>query len=219
MLIKRVTENKDPSSLTSKLRRRRFSLFLSLLSKVEKPLSILDVGGTQRFWEVMNFSAVHGIRFVLLNVTQPRASLPNFSSVVGDARSLSFPDRSFDIVFSNSVIEHLNRFEDQIKMAQEVRRVGKRYFVQTPNKYFPLEPHFVFPFFQFLPIEIRIWLLRHFALGRFNRVSDYQKAKGYAQSIRLLGKNELLRLFPDADLFEEKFSGITKSFVVYGGWK
>jgi len=218
-LIKTATENKDPSSLAAKLRRRRFSLFLSLLSKVEKPISILDVGGTQRFWEVMNFSAVDDIHFILLNVTEPPVSLPNFSSVVGDARNLLFPDRSFDIVFSNSVIEHLNRYEDQIRMAQEVRRVGKRYFVQTPNKYFPLEPHFIFPFFQFLPVEVRIWLLRHFDLGRFNRVSDYQKAKSIVEGIRLLGKNELLRLFPDANFFEEKISGITKSFVAYGGWE
>jgi SAM-dependent methyltransferase len=218
-MLKKITDNKDPSSLTSRLRRKRFSLFLSLLAKLQKPLCILDVGGTQRFWEVMNFPAVNDIHFTLLNLTQQPVTRPNFSSLVGDARKLLFPDRSFDIVFSNSVIEHLSGHEDKIKMAQEIRRVGKRYFVQTPNRYFPLEPHFIFPFFQFLPVEVRIWLLRHFNLGRFHRVANYQKAKSIIENISLLGRKEILELFPDATLFEEKIFGITKSFVLYAGWE
>lgn len=66
----------------------------------------------------------------------------------GDATNLSqYSDKSFDIVFSNSVIEHLYTKENQISMAKEVNRVGKNYFIQTPNYWFPIEPHWVFPSF------------------------------------------------------------------------
>jgi len=85
----------------------------------------------------------------LVNLEPENASLPNTTSIAGDARKIEAEDSRVDVVFSNSVIEHVGANQDQMQMAQEVRRVGKRYFIQTPNKYFPLEPHFLFPLFQF----------------------------------------------------------------------
>ena len=74
---------------------------------------------------------------------------------MGDATDLSpFKDKSFDIVHSNSVIEHLYNFENQKKMASEIMRVGQKHIVQTPNKYFFLEPHLsYFPFFNLCQIN------------------------------------------------------------------
>jgi hypothetical protein len=103
-------------------------------------------------------------------------------------------------------------------MAREVRRVGKRYFVQTPNRYFPLEPHFLFPLFQFLPLKIRTGLLQNFNLGWFAKEPDVQKARKIVESVRLLNKHEFVAMFPDASIYEEKIFGLTKSFVAYGGW-
>ena len=72
----------------------------------------------------------------------------NFKSIKGDATNLSnFKDNQFDIVFSNSLIEHLYTYENMKLMANETMRVGKKFFVQTPNKYFPIEPHYFFHFF------------------------------------------------------------------------
>lgn len=34
---------------------------------------------------------------------------------------------------------------DQERMAAEILRVGRHCYVQTPNKNFPVEPHFIFP--------------------------------------------------------------------------
>lgn len=80
----------------------------------------------------------------------------NISSVSGDATDLrEYEDKSFNLVFSNSVIEHVGDFTAQRKMAKEMMRVGKHCYLQTPNRYFPLEPHFLFPCFQFLPIRLR----------------------------------------------------------------
>lgn len=103
-------------------------------------------------------------------------------------------------------------------MANEIKRVGKRYFVQTPNLYFPIEPHFVFPFFQFLPVEVRVWLISHFDLGFYEKITDKQTAIEAVTSITLLNKKKFISLFPEANLFEEKIFGITKSFIVYDGW-
>jgi hypothetical protein len=219
-LLLRAADNKQSTSLATRLRRERFRLFLELLGHLEPPIRILDVGGTQRFWETMEWPTGNGVRITLLNVTGQPVSSPTFTSVVGDGRQMTqFTDASFDVVFSNSVIEHVGAYEDQRRMAAEVRRVGQRYFVQTPNKFFPIEPHFLFPLFQFLPLPGRAWLVNHFHLGWQSRIADREKAKAAVASIRLLSKGELIRLFPEARIFEERFLGLAKSFVAYAGWE
>jgi hypothetical protein len=219
MIFNKVANFSRPDSLSAKLREKRFSFFLSLLSQLEYPIIILDVGGTEAFWKMMNLSKVEGIKITLLNTDDSVVADPLFTYVKGDARDLKFPDKSFDVVFSNSVIEHVGGFVDQYKMAQEVRRVGKRYFIQTPNKNFPIEPHFVFPFFQFLPKEIRVWLLMNFKLGWFSRQSSPSHARSIVDSIFLLNKDEFLSFFPGCKLYQEKIAGITKSFIAYSGWE
>lgn len=161
---------------------------------------------------------MHQVFVTLLNLTEENVSLPNITSVAGDARETDFENGSYDIVFSNSVIEHVGGDSDQRKMADEVRRVGKRYFVQTPNKYFPLEPHFLFPFYQFLPVIVRVQLLRNFNLGWFPKTPDPVKAREIVEGIRLLSKSDFQKLFPTASLYEEKVFVMTKSFVAYEGW-
>jgi hypothetical protein len=142
-----------------------------------------------------------------------------FTSVVGDATDLSlFADDAFDVVFSNSVIEHVGDLDMQRRMAQEVQRVGRRYFVQTPNYYFPIEPHYLFPGFQWMPLEWRAWLLHHFDMGWSKRKATREEARQSVGSVRLLRKGEFTSLFPEAHVYDEKVYGLTKSFVAYGGW-
>ncbi len=114
------------------------------------------------------------------------------------------------------MIEYVGDYDEQRQMATESNASGKKYFVQTPNLFFPIEPHFVFPLFQFIPINIRVWLLTNFALGWYDKVTDKQLARSIATSIKLLNKRKFLNLFPEAQLYEEKFFGLTKSFTVYG---
>jgi ubiquinone/menaquinone biosynthesis C-methylase UbiE len=215
-LLKTILDYESDRSLPTKMRRSRFKLFLNLLKSVPKPISILDVGGTEKFWKMMAFTNPDQIHFTLLNLKMPAISLPNFMGITGDATSMSsISDQQFDVVFSNSVIEHVGDFNQQRLMASEIQRVGKRYFVQTPNYYFPIEPHFLFPAFQWLPKKLRFWLIQNFNLGHIKRISDPTKAKEMVNSTRLIKRRELLILFPDSIIIEEKYLGLVKSFIVY----
>lgn len=124
------------------------------------------------------------------------ATRSNVTFVVSDARALPFPSRGFDVAFSNSVIEHILGDEDRERAAAEIRRVADRYWVQTPNRWFPIEPHYMVPLYQFLPRGVR----RRYDRRRGNR-------------IELLTAEELRRLFPDAEILRERFLGLTKSLV------
>lgn len=218
-MLRLIADNGSRNSIAAQMRRRRATLFERLLTPLETPVRVLDVGGTELYWKMIGLTGNDKILISLLNLQTTDISLPNCTSIKGDARHLTFEDDSFDVVFSNSVIEHVGSHEDQVRMAKEVRRVGKRYFVQTPNKYFPIEPHFLFPFFQFLPFELRVWLLRSFRLGWFPKTSNEAGARQIVQEIRLLDRREFIQLFPDAIIYEEKLLGMTKSFVAYGGWE
>ena len=167
----------------------------------------------------MDFSQQPGVTITLLNLTETQTTPPGFSSVAGDARDLrQFKDDQFDVVFSNSVIEHVGPYHDQCRMAKEIIRVGKRYFLQTPNRYFPIEPHFLFPFFQFLPQRLQIWLLGHFSLGWYDKIPDKLQAARAVGSVNLLDKSQIKKLFPGATIVEERFLSLAKSFIIYNCW-
>lgn len=210
----KIYDNRNSDSLSSRLRKKRFALFTSLILFLPTPVKILDIGGKPKFWENIEFNQKE-LDITLVNIETIEHS--HFKCVVGNARNLNcFIDNQFDVVFSNSVIEHVGDYNDQLKMANEVKRLGKFYFLQTPSLYFPIEPHFVFPFFQFLPISFRTYLLMHFDLGWRRKTPDKKKARKSVTSINLLSKKKLKNLFPEGNLYEEKFLGMTKSFVVYG---
>jgi hypothetical protein len=210
----RFADNTNSSSLAAKMRRKRFRLFYDLLRSVPgNSISILDVGGTESFWIQMGF-VDNNASITLINPEKIETKHQNIKSIIGDGRSMpQFKEGQFEIVFSNSAIEHVGSFEDQLRMAQEIRRVGKRYFVQTPNYYFPLEPHFLFPFFHWLPVTLRAFLVRHFSLGWFERIKDPQKSLALVSEIRIMNGRELKAAFPDAVIWKERFLGLTKSLV------
>jgi len=207
------------ASLASRLRRKRFRHFRSLIATLPRPIRVLDVGGTEAFWEQMGFYGAPGVEIVLLNRSKIPVTHSGFKSLVGDARNMGqFRDGEFDVVFSNSVIEHVGDYEDQRRMAQEIRRLSRRYYLQTPNRHFPIEPHFAFPFFQFLPVNARAWLVSHFDLGCYRRISSKKEALRAVSAIRLLNRKEMLDLFPDGAIVQERLLGLTKSFTACRGW-
>jgi 2-polyprenyl-3-methyl-5-hydroxy-6-metoxy-1,4-benzoquinol methylase len=215
MVIK-LADNRDPNSLASRMRSKRNQQFRRAISHLPRPLSILDVGGTQAVWQTIGFVDRSDILVTLLNVDHQETSYSNVESVCGDARDMhQFRDGQFDVVYSNSVIEHVGGIEDMYRMAREIQRVGKRYFIQTPNRYFPMEPHFVFPMFQFLPWSWQVYLVQNFNLGWIGRLPEREKAEQTIRSINLLSKNQLRHLFQDANITTENFLGLTKSLLAY----
>lgn len=215
----KYADNRRPDSLANRFRRRRFAIFESLCEGLQRPVRILDVGGAEGFWRNMGVTGRSEFEIVLLNVKPQEARADNVTAIVGDACELTgIGDREFPVVFSNSVIEHVGDREAQTRMASEVRRVGHRYFVQTPNRYFPIEPHFLFPGFQFLPIDARVALVRRFALGYHDAIPERSAALAAVAEIRLLNAAEMRELFPGATIHRERAAGLTKSLIAAGGW-
>ena len=116
-------------------RMQRMAVFFS----ISKNTTVLDVGGAYKNWSYLDNTP----QLTLLNLSQRPDCLPaKVQYVRGDACKLPFADKSFDVVYSNSVIEHVGGRSDQMEMAKEMMRVGKSYYCQTPNYWFPVEPHF-----------------------------------------------------------------------------
>jgi hypothetical protein len=205
----------NPNYIGSIFRKKRFQFFEERISKMEKPVTILDIGGTAAFWVAQNYHKRNDVMITVLNLRSEETHYSNIKVVEGDACDLSmYSDHAFDISFSNSLIEHLYTRESQQKMANEAVRVGRFHFIQTPNRYFPIEPHFKFPFFQFLPKALKIYLQTRTSL--INGVKyDREYAENIVNEIRLLTKKEMQSLFPSSNLYVERFFGLAKSFVLY----
>ena len=208
----------NPQSLGFKFRRKRLQefekMFFSRFSGLEK-IEILDVGGTSYFWKNSTLLSHPGLRITLLNLYPVETSHPAIHAVQGDATDMrEFETGSFDLVFSNSVIEHLFTLELQQKMASEILRVGKSYFIQTPNVYFPIEAHYALPFAQYFPKDFLHFILTRTKLSRLRKWSSAE-ASQYIAEIRLLNAQEMKALFPGTSLLKEKVLGLTKSITAH----
>ena len=191
-------------------RRRRMANFRRLFS-LGKGVRILDVGGFPQFWADTPLEA-HVTTLNLQAAEVPATMRHRCDSMVGDATRLPFGDGEFDIVFSNSVIEHLGSWEQQQQFAREVRRVGRRYYVQTPAREFPVEPHLLAPFIHWLPVSSQRRLIRYgTGWGLLTKPSPRQ-IEDLLQEIRLLTFQEFKQLFPDSLILTEKLLGLTKSY-------
>jgi len=210
--LTRLADRRDPRSWSAKFRRARGKHLARFLADVPRPAKLLDVGGDPAFWDVIGVD--EGVDITIVN-NDASVSDARFHFVHGDARDLSqFGDGSFDVVVSNSVIEHV---DDQEAVAREIMRVGKRFYVQTPNRFFPVDPHFLVPFFHWLPRRVQIALLTRFDIGWLRSGGDARAAAEIIDSIQLLSARDLARLFPGARLWRERFFGLTKSLTVFSG--
>lgn len=191
-------------------RRRRMRRFL-LWSRPASTTKILDVGGYAHCWSIESCPAQ--ITILNLDVAEGQDAKEPYKLVKGDGRSLEFPDQTFDIACSNSVIEHLSTFADQEKFAREVRRVGRRVWVQTPARWFPIEPHLLTPCIHYLPKKWQRKLVRNFTVwGLITRPSQKQ-VDDFLAEVRLLTMEEMRRPFPDCQIRRERFLGLTKAII------
>jgi Methyltransferase domain len=189
-------------------RTRRMAEF-SRLFAVDKRTRIVDVGGYEFNWTLIK--QVPAV--LMINLEDEEWQRGRFRKQRGDGRALELEDDSFDIAFSNSVIEHVGEWADQVAFAREIRRVAPSYYVQTPNRHFFFEPHLLAPFVHFLPRPVLRRIVRYgTGWGLITRPTQEQVDK-FLRGIRLLTRAEMKRLFPDADIIEEKVLGLTKSLI------
>jgi hypothetical protein len=213
LLLRRATERaySSKTSIVGTWRTKRFQDFLSLV-KPPPQAKIIDLGGTPYMWELIP----HDFEVTLVNL--PGTVRPNGNEqirfVEGDATNLRqfFSDQSFDIVFSNSVIEHVGDEHNQANFAREVYRLGNAYWVQTPSDRWPIEPHTGFPFY---------WQLPEFVRDRLKR-SWKKKLPVWTEMVegtRVISRQQMQALFPDAQLYVERVFLLEKSYVVYRPFK
>jgi hypothetical protein len=189
-------------------RTRRMAKFVKLFDLKDSD-RIIDIGGLEFNWNLIDIKP----HILMVNVHGPIFDREKRKAVHGDGRALTYPDMSFDIAYSNSVIEHVGGWDQVRRFANEVRRMAPRYYVQTPNKWFFYETHMLGFFVHWLPFRIARRLMRNFTIwGLINRPSQAQ-CDAHLQSVNLLTERQMRELFPDADIIRERFLGMTKSLI------
>jgi len=202
-------------TLQRRFRARRMALFARAVG-LTADMRVLDVGGTIEIWRLAPVMP----HVVLLNQAfWPYQREGAEGVVLGDGLMLPFADQSFDLVFSNSVVEHVGDAAQQRRFAQEIARVGKRYWVQTPNRYFPVEHHLWTPFVHWLPRAWQAAILKRFSIWQLatkhNAAEREFYVNHYLDTIKLLSASELAALFPGANIVREHLLGWTKSLIAW----
>jgi len=191
-----------------RFRRRRMKQFFSLIAPAQAD-RVVDIGGSVHTWN--SESENHApFSVTLVNKLQYEDFAGDrFHSIEADATALPFPDKTFDIAFSNSVIEHLGTWEKQQAFASEARRVAANLWIQTPARSFPIEAHLLAPYIQYLPKSLQHRIARWTPRGLLNPGVVHE----IIDEVRLLTYREVASLFPDCLILRERFFGLTKSYI------
>ncbi len=206
-LLLNYADNANENSVSFYLRQRRFTQFINSFT-ITDSTKILDVGGTENIWIGSGLED----NVTLLNINFVEKKNKRIKYIVGDGCKMDmFDNQQFDIVFSNSVIEHVGQFEKQKDFSEEVQRVGKKFWIQTPYKHFPIEPHFIFPLFQYFPFRIKKFIGLRWKYSHLFRNGEDILDELFR--LRLLNKSEMRKLFPGSLIFYEKYFGLTKSLI------
>lgn len=196
------------------------SLIINLKRKNEY-LKIIDIGGSMSYWKRLgiDFLIENHVKIDILNWIDEELHRDVdeheiFNFIVGDARKTEFSDMSYDICHSNSVIEHVGLWRDFEAFAHETRRLAPCYYIQTPNFWFPIEPHFWrFPIVHWLPRPMRIRLFQWLPLATSGRAPDYRTACNWTDGARLLNRAQMRCLYPDAVVSSERVLLLAKSLI------
>lgn len=197
-------------------RQKRGRVMLRLFPDI-RTFKICDLGGSRHFWDALCIDGINRQNITIYNIasteTRSRNGGDEIKIVIYDGKTIPVPDKTFDLLVCNSVLEHVPP-DQREGLAREMRRVSKRLFIQTPAFSFPIEPHFVMPFIHWMPL----WLGYRLALvspWRIMSKPDRNTINEYFFGTQLLGEKEIKRLFSLENVGREKVLGLTKSFYVY----
>jgi hypothetical protein len=204
-----------PRSLGARTRGRRWEVFRNAFPDVED-MAVLDLGGTAEAWRR---APVKPKSVVVLNLTEPGtsedAAVVPVAGDACDARSVLAAagiDQQFDLVFSNSLLEHVGGHAKRLAVAAEVAALAPFHWVQTPNRHFPIEPHWLFPGMQFLPVRLRTRVAETWPLSH-TPPSSFDDARENVLWTELISVSELRAYFPDSEVYKERLAGLTKSIT------
>jgi len=179
-------------------RRSRMALFVEVMKPTEG-MSVLDLGGKPAIWDYVHVP----LHITCLNL--PGIVMANYAThhvidyIEGDACDMpDFQFGDFDMIYSNSVIEHVGTFEKRLQFTNEIKRLSNNYWIQTPCKGFPVEAHTGMPFWWYYPS----WLKEYFINGWSKKLPEW--TEGIVQTTYVTEK-ELKRLLPDANVTTEWF--------------
>lgn len=175
-------------------------------------MRVLDLGGWAAGWEALSG---HPGQVISLNLGPEVA--PNetwIRCLQGDACSppADLLRETFDLVYCNSLIEHVGGHERRKALAGVIRAMAPHHWVQTPYRYFPLEPHWLFPGFQFLPLCVQVTVSSTWPLGHMSSATRTEAVEDVL-SVSLLNLTEMKHYFPDSEMVSERFLGLTKSLI------
>ena len=198
-------------------REKRFRLFLNSIAPKATD-TLLDVGGYPKNWidRPQPVARIDTVNVDPVDWDPQSAPGHTIRALCGDGCALDAPDHSYDIAFSNSVIEHVGTWERQQQFAAEIRRVGKAIWVQTPAYECPIEPHVLGLFIHYLPRTWQKRSVRWFTLRGWIDHPSRAQVDDIIDSMRLLRKSEMAKLFPDCRILTERMFGvIPKSYIAY----
>lgn len=202
----------NPKSLGYRARARRMSTLLERFPEFRE-MHVLDLGGNTRMWQAAGTRPAH-VTLVDIGDWAMETPEPWMTLVKGDACRRGTIPGTFDLVFSNSLIEHVGGPRYRRDMAEVVHSAAPHHWVQTPYRYFPLEPHFVFPGFQFLPLRAQMAVFKHW--GPVRPIWERTAADERVQTVvdhDLLTTTEMRSLFPSSEIIRERAAGLTKSLI------
>jgi len=208
VVVARLIDPARPGSFVYRCRQRRHEEFNHRFPDLAD-MRVLDLGGTAASWRA---SAVQPLKLTLVNLNHERESgEPWMDIVYGDACAGGFGQ--YDLVFSNSLLEHLGGHARRQQFAEVVREAAPYWWIQTPYRYFPIEPHWVFPGFQFLPFRARQEITQRWKIGHMGAHADTSEAARLVASVELISVTEMRSYFPGGEIWLERLAGLPKSLV------
>ena len=205
-----LSDPSNPRSLSSHARHRRWAELMRRFPSLPE-MRVLDLGGRPAFWRALPHRPA---AVTTVNLEPAEADELWIDHVVGDA--CEFPvigSLRYDLVVSNSLLEHVGGYEQRRRLAEVVHESAPAHWVQTPYRYFPIEPHWLAPGWQFLPPAGRAAVLRHWPFCHGGRPRDRTSALRIVLTTELVGRAEMGLLFPGSEIWCERVVGLTKSIV------